>query len=90
MARQIRRFGRWLLGLGALAGMLFLLLPPHRPARAATFTSPIWTLSATLECPCSCDCNRPPNTSPEGVNYISTALNEGFFVASMPGVREAV
>lgn len=72
MAKQIRRFGRWMLVLGPLALLVFLLARPAH-VQAATFSSPFWTnASSNLECACatSCSgCGGPSIWSPEGVNY---------------------
>ncbi|MFM8279810.1 MAG: hypothetical protein ACKN9R_05650, partial [Candidatus Limnocylindrus sp.] len=89
MAKQIRWFGHWMLVLGPLALLVFLLARPAH-VQAATFSSPYWTNSSSnLECACAATCSScggPGIWSPEGVNYLSGAFMHSFQLLDNPAM----
>ncbi len=88
MARQIRRFGPYVLTLGLLIGLSALLVPTPRPAEATSFVDPWWdNTSSVVECAsCGCGCPRPSVWTQENVSVLTGVLLETFHITSGKGL----
>ncbi len=89
MARQIRRYGPFVVVLAVLVGVAALLVPAPRVAEATTYSSPFWSnTSPQQECAgCWCPpCPRPALWSAENVNWVTTELVFTYDLCRLRGV----
>ena len=87
MARQIRRFGPFIVVFAVVFGISALFLTPPESAAAATYTDPWWSnTSSSPECAAcaGCGCPWPDEWSPEGVSYRTGDMIRSFDLFTTP------